>query len=96
LDVLHDQIRDYIIVEAIVDLRDTRCLPILNSLAVDVLLGSGFVVEKWVTPFDEVGFRYYATAMVGAVQPGHYSADALGTYFDDQSSEFGLFDGRHG
>jgi len=40
--------------EAIVDLRDTRCLRILDSLAVDVLLGSGVVVEMRVTPFDEV------------------------------------------
>jgi hypothetical protein len=53
LDVLHDQIGDCVMVEALVDLRDTRCVRILNSLVVDLLLGSGVVVEKWVAPFDE-------------------------------------------
>ena len=45
-DELRDKICDYATVEAIVDPRDTRCVRVLDSLVVDVLLGSGGVVEK--------------------------------------------------
>ena len=93
MNVLHDQIRDRITVEAVVDLRDTRCLRVSDSLAVDVRLGSGVIVEGWFAPLDEVGLRYYATARV-ADRPGEHSADVPGARLDDQSSELGLLDGR--
>ena len=76
----HDQIRDSSMVEAIVDLRDTRCVRISDSLIVDVLLCLGVVLERWVSPFDELGFRYYTTARPG-VRVRH--ADALGTSPND-------------
>ena len=57
LDVLRDRMRDSTTPEAIVDPRDMRHVRISDSLAVDTVLSFGVVV-KWVTPFDEVGFRY--------------------------------------
>jgi hypothetical protein len=56
LEVYHDQIRDSSMVETIVDL--------LGSLVVDVpLRGDGD--SDTGRPFDEVGFRCYATAELG-------------------------------
>jgi hypothetical protein len=84
LDVLHNQICDSSVVEAIIDLRDTWCVRILGSLVVDVSLciGIGMDTRILIAPFDEVGFRYYATAR-GGVQPRHHDADAPGAGFDD-------------
>jgi hypothetical protein len=59
LEVYHDQIRDSSMVETIVDL--------LGSLVVDVPLRGGGDSDTG-RPFDEVGFRCYATARAG-VQP---------------------------
>ena len=97
MDVLHDQICDSSVVEAIVDLRDTRCVRILDSLVVDLPLciSIGVDTRVLITPFDEVGFRYYATAK-GGVQPRHHDVDAPGAGFDDYISELGLFGRWHG
>ena len=56
----------------------------------DALLSLG-VVKKWVTPFDEVGCRYYAMARPG-VRSRHRGAEAPGTDFGDKSSEVGFLD----
>jgi hypothetical protein len=48
-EVLQNQIRDSTMVEAIVELRDARCVRISDGLIVDMLLCRGAVVEMWFT-----------------------------------------------
>jgi len=59
LDVFHDRMRDSTTPEAIVDLTDGHAARSdLGQLGRERSPEFGRVVEKWVTPFDEVGLRY--------------------------------------
>lgn len=67
-------------VEAIVNLRGTRCIRISDSLVVDALLRTSMAVERWIASFDKVRLWCHVTARV---RVRHRDADVPSTGFED-------------